>query len=317
VDWYLDTTTWPNVVQLRREIDAYLDRHADADTDLEDCRVVVSEVLTNAHFHAPGPAWVSLEWPHEHPRLAVRDLGPGFELDITLPPPDALGGRGLFLVTALAPELAVAHRRGGGSEVIVELPASRTPPVSYDPPMHATASLPDLTEAQPEGGFSKEAFLRALVVHLASGLEAHYGYDTAEAAVAQVGSDVGGQMEAEYRMATGHQGPLTPEQLAHCMVRLKAGIGGGFRALEATDERIVLVNDRCPFGDAVTRAPALCRMTSSVFGGLAARHSEHGVVVRLEERIAVGDPGCRVVIDLQPGSSDGYGHGYRPPTSPP
>ena len=41
-------------------------------------------------------------------------------------------------------------------------------------------------------------------------------------------------------------------------------------------------------------------MTSSVFGGIAARNSDDGAAVVLEERIAVGDPGCRVVVHLRP-----------------
>ena len=39
-------------------------------------------------------------------------------------------------------------------------------------------------------------------------------------------------------------------------------------------------------------------MTSSVFGGIAARNNDEGAAVVLEERIAVGDPGCRVVVYL-------------------
>jgi hypothetical protein len=38
-------------------------------------------------------------------------------------------------------------------------------------------------------------------------------------------------------------------------------------------------------------------MTSSVFGGIAARNTG-GAVVQLEERIAVGDPQCRVTVWL-------------------
>ena len=93
---------------------------------------------------------------------------------------------------------------------------------------------------------------------------------------------------------------MTPEQLGRCFVRLKHAIDGGFSVVEATPERIVLENTRCPFGDSVLRAPALCRMTSSVFGGIAARNTEGEVAVLLEERIAVGDPGCRVVVSLAP-----------------
>lgn len=80
-------------------------------------------------------------------------------------------------------------------------------------------------------------------------------------------------------------------------MRLKSAIGDAFRVVEVTSERIVLVNSRCPFGAEVQHSPSLCRMTSAVFGGIAARNAEQAAV-SLEERIAVGDPGCRVVIHL-------------------
>ena len=69
------------------------------------------------------------------------------------------------------------------------------------------------------------------------------------------------------------------------------------RVIEASPEKIVLGNRACPFGEVVTRAPGLCRMTSSVFGGIAARNTG-GAAVVLEERIAVGDPECRIVVWL-------------------
>ena len=63
------------------------------------------------------------------------------------------------------------------------------------------------------------------------------------------------------------------------------------------------------------QAPSLCRMTSSVFGGIAARNSDDGASVLLEERIALGDPGCRVVVELnvpKDGASPAA-HYYAPP----
>ena len=59
----------------------------------------------------------------------------------------------------------------------------------------------------------------------------------------------------------------------------------------------MLGNRTCPLGDVVKRAPGLCRMTSSVFGGIAPRNAG-GASVVLEERIAVGDPECRVAVWL-------------------
>lgn len=97
-------------------------------------------------------------------------------------------------------------------------------------------------------------------------------------------------------------GRLDPEQLTECYLRLKHAIEGRFHVIEVTEDRIVLGASRCPFGDVVQRAPALCRMTSAVFGGIAANsHGEARVV--LEERIAVGDPECRIVVHLGPAAA--------------
>jgi len=109
--------------------------------------------------------------------------------------------------------------------------------------------------------------------------------------------DVGARMEEGYRRARGLVDALSPEEIADLYVRLKAAIDGDFYVVEISEERIVLGNRRCPFGDVVRRAPGLCRMTSSVFGGIAARNTG-GASVVLEERIAVGDPECRVAVWL-------------------
>jgi predicted ArsR family transcriptional regulator len=132
--------------------------------------------------------------------------------------------------------------------------------------------------------------------------------------VAQVGIDVGGQMEAEFRAAERIVGRLTPEQLARCYVRLKHAIDGDFSVLEVSDDRIVLVDHRCPFGTVVQHAPSLCRMTSSVFGGIAARNTDAGAAVLLEELIAVGDPVCHVVVHLTepPPAERSQTHRYLP-----
>ena len=108
---------------------------------------------------------------------------------------------------------------------------------------------------------------------------------------------------------------MTPEQVGRCYVRLKHAIDGGFYVIEVSEDRIVLGNTRCPFGDVVRLAPSLCRMTSSVFGGIAARNNGAPVGVLLEERIAVGDPGCRVVVALSPqaGVDSALAHRYAPP----
>ena len=323
MDWYLHADDRAAITALRHEVRDYLERHAESGPGIDDAELVIEELVGNAVRHAGGPVWVSLTWSDSEPTFTVRDLGPGFEPDLLqraaqhpLGVADsaavqaaaqeselaslAEGGRGLFLVSHLAAVLDAAARRGGGMQVDATLPVRRFPSASIDPPRRTLGALPDLQEARPEGGFGREPFLRALVVQLARTIELHDGPAGAEAAVAQVGADVGGQMEDEFRLATEVVGRMSPAQMAACFVRLKHAIDGGFYVIEANESRIVLGNRRCPFGDAVRLAPSLCRMTSSVFGGIAARNSEHSASVLLEERIAVGDPGCRVVVELDP-----------------
>lgn len=300
VDWYLDGSNPDAVSELRREIGDYLRRHAAPGSDLAGAEVAVSELLSNVVLHAPGPAWAHLDWSTARAVLAVHDLGSGFEAAPSLPT-DLLaegGGRGLFIVHNVSGWMTVAAKRAGGSKVTVELPVTRAAERDLDPPSRRAGSLPTPQEVRPDGSFGKESFLRALVVQLAEAVERNEGPDAAEAAIAQVGADVGGRMEDEYRRVEGIAGELSPRQIAELYVRLKAAIDGDFYVIEADEERIVLGNRACPFGDVVQRAPGLCRMTSSVFGGIAARNTGHASVV-LEERIALGDPECRVVVWLK------------------
>ncbi len=309
MDWCLDPQQPSAASDLRREIGNYLHRHARDPAAVPDAELAVGELLGNAVRYSEGLVWVAIDWTDLHPTLTVRDLGEDFNLDAELPDDLAEGGRGLFLVTHLTHQLDKAHRRGGGKTITASLALERPHELDIAPPRHSIGALPDLTEAGPEG-FGKESFLRALVVQLSQAVEATHGPVAAQAAVAQVGADVGGQMEAAYRAAQAISGRLTPEQIADCYVRLKAAIDGDFYVIEVSDDRIVLGNRACPFGPVVQRSPALCRMTSSVFGGIAARNGQ-GATVTLEERIAVGDPECRVVVELRtPAPRAGPGHHY-------
>lgn len=323
MDCYVEAGAAHALPALRRELVTYLRRHGDPGSDFDAAELLIGEAVGNAVRHTAGPAWVSLHWRDQLPLLTVHDLGPGFDpaslssavepsTDPDADPFDSLAesGRGLMIMRALAPTLTSRARTGEGMVVSVSLPVTRPSAVSHDPPMRSTGALPLPEESLPQGGFGKESFLRALVVQLAQAVERTGGPALAEAAVAQVAIDVGSQMEAEYRAATGVVDRLDPAQLADCFVRLKHAIDGGFVVLEVTDDRIVLGNDRCPFGDVVRLAPALCRMTSAVFGGIAAGNQGEAAVT-LEERIAVGDPGCRVVIELGPQPLTPAAHHYR------
>jgi DNA-binding NarL/FixJ family response regulator/anti-sigma regulatory factor (Ser/Thr protein kinase) len=296
MEWALDTRSADSVSALRREVVAYLGRHAEPGSDLAGAEIVIAELLANAFQHAPGAVWVRTDWAHDRPRLEVHDLGPGFRLDPRLPQPLGERGRGLFLVDAIAEDVRQATKKNG-NKVTARLPVRRRVEASYDPPAQTQGALPSPEEADGDGTFGKEAFLRALVVELAKAVEVKDGPDAIEARVAQVGANVGGRMEEAYRAVRGVTGRLTATQIADLYVRLKAAIGGDFYVISADTNKIVLGNRRCPFGAAVKQEPGLCRMTSSVFGGIAARNADGSAVV-LEERIALGDPECRVVVWL-------------------
>jgi predicted ArsR family transcriptional regulator len=96
--------------------------------------------------------------------------------------------------------------------------------------------------------------------------------------------------------------------VAEVLVDLKRRIKGDFFVVEETEEKIVFGNRKCPFGTMVHNRPALCMMTSNVFGIITAQNVGYGKVV-LEETIATGAPGCRVVVYLKPTAESAKAHG--------
>ena len=140
----------------------------------------------------------------------------------------------------------------------------------------------------------RDLFLRTLLRELAGTLQDVVGLDEASGFVSVVGQRVGDQINEGYRAALEVPN-LTREQVAEVLVDLKRRIQGDFTVLEQSDEKIVFGNRACPFGDKVLDRPALCMMTSNVFGAIAADNLGYAKV-ELQAMIAVGDPGCRVVV---------------------
>lgn len=151
----------------------------------------------------------------------------------------------------------------------------------------------------------RDIFLRTLLRHLAGTLQSVVGVDEASGFVSVVGQKIGDELNTHYTRAL-EVSKLDREQVAEVLVDLKRRIEGDFFVIEQNDERIVFGNRACPFGDKVIDRPALCMMTSNVFGRIAAENLGYAKVV-LEQTIARGDAGCRVVVHLKPtsGSADG------------
>jgi predicted ArsR family transcriptional regulator len=149
-----------------------------------------------------------------------------------------------------------------------------------------------------EVDLDRDSFLRSLLRELAGALEDVIGLDEAEGFISVFGQRVGEQIDAGYRTAL-QVDRLSRAQVAQVLVDFKRRIQGDFYVVEESAERIVLGNRRCPFGSSVLGRPAICMMTSSMFGVIAAENLGYARV-ELQETIAQGHDGCRVVIHLRP-----------------
>ena len=144
----------------------------------------------------------------------------------------------------------------------------------------------------------RDLFLRTLVRELSGTLQDVIGAREASGFVSVVGQRVGDAIDRQYKAALNVQN-LTREQVTDVLVDLKRRIQGDFYVVEESDEKIVLGNRACPFGDKVADRPALCMMTSNVFGSIAAENLGYAKV-ELRQTIAAGAGECRVAVYLKP-----------------
>jgi predicted ArsR family transcriptional regulator len=144
----------------------------------------------------------------------------------------------------------------------------------------------------------RDVFLRTLIRELSGTLQEVVGLEEASGFVSVVGQKVGDQINESYKSALQVQG-MSREQVAAVLVDLKRRIRGDFYVIEEDDEKIVLGNRACPFAEKVIGRPAMCMMTSNVFGVIAAENLGYAKV-ELKETIAQGHAGCRVVVYLKP-----------------
>ena len=142
----------------------------------------------------------------------------------------------------------------------------------------------------------RDVFMRTLIRELSGTLEDVVGLKETSGFVSVVGQAVGEAVDREYKKALGKD-TLTRSEVAAVLVDLKRRIKGDFYVISQDDESIVLGNRACPFGDKVIDRTSMCMMTSNVFGSIAADNLGYAKV-ELQETIAGGDAGCRVVVHL-------------------
>lgn len=144
----------------------------------------------------------------------------------------------------------------------------------------------------------RDIFLRSLLRELAGTLESVVGVTEASRYISVVGGAIGEQIDASYRAAL-QVDRLDRRQVQDVLVDLKRRIQGDFFIIEEREDRIILGNRACPFGKFVEGRPSLCMMTSNVFGSITAQNLGYARV-EIEEAIASGHAGCRVIVHLKP-----------------
>jgi predicted ArsR family transcriptional regulator len=154
----------------------------------------------------------------------------------------------------------------------------------------------------------RDVFLRSLLRELAGTLERVVGLSEAQGYISVVGGAIGEQIDAAYRRELRVE-RLSRAQVRDVLVDLKRRIQGDFFVMEEHEDRIVFGNNRCPFGAYVEGRPSLCMMTSNVFGSIAAQNLGYARV-DVQESIAAGHPGCRVVVSLVPGKVEADAREY-------
>lgn len=171
--------------------------------------------------------------------------------------------------------------------------------------------MPNPTARDVDVPLDRDVFLRTLIRELAGTLEDVVGLEEAEGYISVVGANVGELIDGQYRAALAVP-RLERAQVRDVLVDLKRRIQGDFYVIEESEDRIVLGNRACPFGDRVVGRPSMCMMTSNVFGFIAAENLGYAKV-ELQETIARGHRGCRVVVHLRPNDAQGREYFRRAP----
>lgn len=162
--------------------------------------------------------------------------------------------------------------------------------------MNHTTATPGISALQIP--LERDVFLRTLIRELSGTLQDVVGLEEASGFISVVGQRVGDQIDRDYRAAL-EVSVLTREQVAEVLVDLKRRIQGTFEIVSQDEDKIVLTNRDCPFAEKVLGRPAMCMMTSNVFGVIASENLGYAKV-ELQKTIAQGHGHCHVVVHLRP-----------------
>lgn len=147
-------------------------------------------------------------------------------------------------------------------------------------------------------------FLQTFILELMHASE-QQGQKHCEELIEHIAQTAGCFFEETYRENTHKNEQLDNESYTELILGIKNNIGGKFSLVSSNQDCITVTNSRCPFGEQVTNFPELCRMTSSVFGGIAARNFGYAKV-EIKKSIARQDGKCDVCIYTNPHAAKGH-----------
>ena len=125
-EWSLVTPDARRALEARHGIRRFLELQADEDSDLDAVELIVGELVSNVIRYAPGPLGIHVSWEGEGAVLIIADRGPGIPAVRIVPDPVATSGRGLYIIQALAKDMAIDAVTGHGTRIVVHLPVHRT-----------------------------------------------------------------------------------------------------------------------------------------------------------------------------------------------
>ena len=124
-EWSMVAADAREALRARIAVREFLTAQADETSDLDGVETIVGELVANVIRHAPGAVGIHVAWEGRTATLVIADRGPGIPILRPVPDGNAIGGRGLLLVRALAPRVEIDSVPGFGARVLVGLPVRR------------------------------------------------------------------------------------------------------------------------------------------------------------------------------------------------
>ncbi|HEY1728093.1 MAG TPA: SpoIIE family protein phosphatase [Candidatus Baltobacteraceae bacterium] len=125
-EWRFHSSDAQTARTSRHELTKFIHAHAADMESVYVAELIFGEILANTVEHAPGLVLIRIDWSDELPVATIRDSGPGLRYIIArLPETLDDGGRGLFLIKALAADVSIDQTSDAGTELRVVLPVPR------------------------------------------------------------------------------------------------------------------------------------------------------------------------------------------------